>query len=452
MPATTTASLKELLDRRAQLVGEYRATLDRADADSRELSADERQALDRMDAELDELTAAIDSREDRQRRRERLDRLTAVLADPRPARQTAPADGAPPRPDRAEPALPDRASATVARYLAAKRRRNRPPRLTETREYHEAFADYLEHGRAGNLLRAGVEEALALQMDIDSAGGYLVASETFVMELLAALDDAVVMRRLGRTFIVDRAKSLGVPTRSAKLSTFSWSSEIGTVPQDTALAIGKRALHPHPLTGEILISRDLLASSLMPVEELVRSELARDASEVEETAFLTGTGANQPLGVFTASADGISTGRDALTGSATNFTADGLIAAFYTLKDGYRRNATWLMHRQGVRRARQLKGSDNNYLWQPGLSAGEPDTLLGRPVVASEFAPSTFTTGLYVGIVGDFSFYWIATAADIEVQALFEIAARTNQVSYIGRMRSDGAPVLEEAFVRLKTD
>ena len=66
----------------------------------------------------------------------------------------------------------------------------------------------------------------------------------------------------------------------------------------------------------------------------------------------------------------------------------------------------------------------------------------------SEFVPNTFPTGQYVGILGDFSNYWIADALSMQVQRLNELYAETNQVGFIGRLETDGAPVLEEAFVR----
>jgi len=72
------------------------------------------------------------------------------------------------------------------------------------------------------------------------------------------------------------------------------------------------------------------------------------------------------------------------------------------------------------------------------------------PISMSEYAPSTLTTGLYVGILGDFSNYWIADALDMQVQRLVELYAEANQVGFIGRLETDGMPVLEEAFSRVK--
>jgi HK97 family phage major capsid protein len=108
------------------------------------------------------------------------------------------------------------------------------------------------------------------------------------------------------------------------------------------------------------------------------------------------------------------------------------------------------LHRDGAKQTAKLKDGEGQYIWRESVRVGEPDRLLGLPVHMSEYAPNTFTTGLYVGIVGDFRFYWIADSLDMEVQRLEELYAATSQVGFIGRLESDGMPVLEEAFARVK--
>ena len=82
--------------------------------------------------------------------------------------------------------------------------------------------------------------------------------------------------------------------------------------------------------------------------------------------------------------------------------------------------------------------------------ADRPDTILELPFFMSEYATNTFTTGKHVGIIGDFSFHWIADSLEFSIQVLKELYAESNQVGYIGRMECDGQPVLSEAFVRVK--
>lgn len=158
--------------------------------------------------------------------------------------------------------------------------------------------------------------------------------------------------------------------------------------------------------------------------------------------------------MFTASNDGISTGRDVNTGSTTSITADGLLNAKYALKSQYRNEVLgpvrWLFHRDAIKIIAKLKDSTNQYLWQPGLQSGQPDRLLNFPVDESERCPNTFTDGNYVGLLANWQFYEIADALDMEMQVLYERYADSNQIAYIGRLKTDGMPTIEEAFVRVK--
>jgi HK97 family phage major capsid protein len=155
--------------------------------------------------------------------------------------------------------------------------------------------------------------------------------------------------------------------------------------------------------------------------------------------------------MFVASADGISTGRDVVTGSNTDFTADGLIDGKAALKTKYWKTARWLLSRTGFAKIRKLKTSGSGeYVWRAGIAGFAEDMILDCPYDISEYVPSTFTVNQYVAVLGDLRFYHILDSLDLEIQRLVELYAATNQVGYIGRYEGDGMPVLEEAFVRMK--
>jgi HK97 family phage major capsid protein len=85
------------------------------------------------------------------------------------------------------------------------------------------------------------------------------------------------------------------------------------------------------------------------------------------------------------------------------------------------------------------------------LASGAPPTLLGRPVLVSEYAPNTFTTGKYVAVVGDFKTgYWIADTLDLSITRLNELLALSLRTGFLCTKETDGAPVVAEAFRRLK--
>ncbi len=304
-------------------------------------------------------------------------------------------------------------------------------------------------------------QARALNAGNDPEGGFLVAPEKFVQQLLQNVDDAVPLRGLANVQRLTQAESLGVPTRDSDLDDAEWTSEVGTGTQDDGLRFGKRELRPHPLAKRVKVSRKLLRASTMGPEAIVRERMAHRHATAMERAYMVGDGNQKPLGLFTPSANGISTARDQAVTTQTDGSglflgtggnaADDLIDAKYALKPQYHKKAQWLFHRFVLREVRKLKNAEDQYIWQPGLSADRPDMILEIPYVMSEFAPNTFGDGDYLGMLGDFSFYWIVDALNFEVQRLVELYAEANQVGFIGRAETDGMPVLEEPFVRLQS-
>ncbi len=322
-------------------------------------------------------------------------------------------------------------------------------RQFDTTDYRKAFEKYLTTGRRS----LSNEEDRALQAGSGTGGGYLYAPDVFVDELIQNVTDATIFRGLARVLPpIAGSDSLGAPVLTDRMAASTWTSELATTSgmADSTLAFGKRELRPHPLAKEIVVSKVLLRK-VASAESIVRSELSRVVSEALENAYMTGSGDQQPLGIFTASASGISTSRDVSTGNAdTSVTFDGLKAAKYELKQAYWNGASWIMHRDLMEQIAKLKDGDGRYILQDSVVNGDPDRLLGFPVNLSEYAPSTFTSGKYVASLGNYrECYWIVDSMDMEIVRAEELLVRTNQDLFVVRMASDGAPVKEEAMVRV---
>lgn len=299
--------------------------------------------------------------------------------------------------------------------------------------------------------RLTTEEYRALTAGSDTQAGYLNAPQDFVKSLIVAVKNRVFMRGLATNFTTTNANGLGYPTIETDVDDAVWTPEIIDAPEDTALTFGKRELKPHPSKKLIKISDKLLRSDGMDAEAIVMDRASYKYGVTEEKAFLVGTGSQQPLGVFTASAQGISTARDLTMSYSDDFTADDLIKAKYGVKAQYADKATWLFHRDAISKIARLKDGDGRYIFDLAKMTGTEDTLLGRPLKMSEYVPNTFTSGLYVGMFGDFSWYYIATSLALRVQRLNELYAAKSLVGFKFDMECDGMPVLEEAFSRLKT-
>ena len=216
------------------------------------------------------------------------------------------------------------------------------------------------------------------------------------------------------------------------------------------MKFGKRSFVPQPLAKLLKVSKKLVR--LVPsAGAFVTSRLAAKNGIAEEKAFMTGTGSNEPLGIFTAATNaGITTGRDTTLAKSNTVQGDDLMSTRGALKSQYKKNAQWLFHRDVIEILTKLKDGEGQYLWRPGLEQGQPDRLLGYPVLESEYAPSEFSASLYIGMLADFSAFWIVESLSFSVQVLVELYAATNQNGYISRSEIDGAAVDEQAFARMK--
>jgi HK97 family phage major capsid protein len=430
-------NLKELMDKRATLVHEAREILSVAEGEKRLVTDEENtrwnalmdEAL-RLGQEIDRALRQATAEADLQR-----PVGTATLPEPGGARS-----------------VPEFRSRGMRTAIEATPELFQEPLWKELfpyagERYNQLFRKALRQcGQQGVTLAPAFR---ALQADTDILGGYLVTPVQFVDRLIQAMDNAVYVRQWATVFAVPNAESLGAVSLDTDVADATWTSEVLIGSEETSMRLGKRELHPHPLAQYIKLSRTLLRK-VPDVEGLVTDRMGYKFGVVVENNYLNGNGVGQPLGVFTASDDGIGTGRDVSTGNtATELRFKGLIEAKFTLKAAYWPRTRWLFNPEGVKQIAELVDGNGQYLWRESVRVGEPDRILGLPVFMSEYVPHAFTSGKYVGILGDFAYYWIADSLQMELLRLVELFAATNQIGIIGRLESDGMPVLAEAFVRV---
>lgn len=277
----------------------------------------------------------------------------------------------------------------------------------------------------------------ALEEGTDSEGGYLVPDE-YERTLVEALEEENVFRQMAkviRTSSGDRK----IPVVATK-GTASWIDEEGAYTESDD-SFGQISIGAYKVGTMIKVSEELLNDSVFDLESYIAKEFARRIGAKEEEAFFTGDGSGKPLGVL-AAAGGAETGVTAA--SSTAVTADELMDLFYSLKSTYRKKAVWVLNDSTIKAVRKLKDSTGQYLWQPSLVAGTPDTLLGRPVKTSAYMP-VIAAGAKTIAFGDFSYYWIADRQGRSFKRLNELYAANGQVGFLGSQRVDGKLVLSEA-------
>ena len=384
---------------RAKLVNQMREIMDRnADA---VMSADDQATYDRLEKEFDQLNDRI-NREEKQLARER----QAAEAGSEGEGNGQPSD---------------------RMKLFAKALYGEP---NDVAAYRNAAGDYT--------------------LGTDATAGALTAPMQFVEQLIQGMNDVLFMQAIcHRTPSLGAAQTLGFPYRKTAASDAEWTTEVAEASAEQALQYGRREFKPNRMTKLIRLSRTLVAhANLAPTAVL--EEMQRVLAVTKEKAYMTGNGTGKPLGIFTASNDGIPTTRDIAAASATTITADDLLDVKYSLKGQYHPRSQWVMHRDLVKAVAKLKDKNDQYIWQPSTQAGQPDRLFGHAVNMSEYAPNTYTAGNYAAVLGDFEYYWIMDADELLLQVLKEKYATSNQVGYLFDYFGDGAPVCGEAFARLK--
>lgn len=320
-------------------------------------------------------------------------------------------------------------------------------RIIGTDDYAAAWSSYL---RGGNPPQAVMAASIGMNISDEQRGGFFTCSEAFSSEIIKNVDDTVYMQGMSRVIMMPPgAQSYGIRVRTAKASSFVWSNENTDISStfDTQLKYGKRVITPNKFQGAIVISKDLLRN-YPGAEGMILGELGINAGEVLERAYLYGDGNQKPVGVMFASNDGIDSSRDLPSSVAAQFTFDDFVQLKYGLKPKYRGTAQWMMHRYMLRNVALLKDGEGRYLWEPSRQVGSPDLILGLPFTESEWMPSSFTTGQYYCILGDFQYYYIVWDMAMEMQRLVEVRAYTDEFVYLFRCKLDAAPVLPEAFVR----
>jgi len=388
------SKILELREKRAKVWEQAKAFLDSKRDSSGLISAEDTAAYEKMEAEVVALGKEV----------ERLERQSAIdLELSRPTSKPLVS-----KPDNGEGEKSGRASA----------------------EYNKAFWRAMRNKHSldvQNALRIGEKEE----------GGYLVPDE-FEKKIIDALQDENIFRTLANVIQTSHGERK-IPV-VASHGTAAWVDENEEIPESDD-KFGQVTLSAHKLATLIKVSEELLQDSVFNLESYIAKEFARRIGSAEEEAFLTGNGTGRPTGLLTSG--------DIVTTTGATITADEIIDFYHSLREPYRKRATFITNDQTIKAIRKLKDANGQYLWQPSLQTGTPDTILGKPFKTSVFVP-TVAAGAKVLTFGDYSYYWVADRQGRAFQRLNELFAVTGQVGFKATQRVDGKLTLPEAVKILK--
>jgi HK97 family phage major capsid protein len=399
--------IEELRLARAKAFADMGEVLERQD-DKGVLTAEDASEYDAREAEFDSVTAAIS-------RLEKYDGIRPTLAVGKTLASEARSIREDPEP---EPGDGD-GDASKGRS-----KRPNPFEQFETREYEDAFESFLR-------LEANAEERAALSVAPNAEGGYTVAQEWY-RQLIESEREFGMMLQLATTIRTADSGQVHIP-RVANPATGIADIVAEEGPYvETEDTFTEAVLDSYKIGTLIKISDELLHDSIFDLSAFITRRAGQAIGIKANNFFVVGTGTAQPQGIVPAATVGKTT-----AGAAT-VTASELVDLFHSLLRPYRSRATWMIKDSTAAIIRKLADSTGQFLWQPGLQAGQPDVLLGRPVYTDPDMPA-MTTGLRSVLFGDIATaYYIREVGTATVKVLNELFAVNGQVGYRVDRRLDG--------------
>lgn len=215
--------------------------------------------------------------------------------------------------------------------------------------------------------------------------------------------------------------------------------ELGSIPiRDVIDDFTKIPVSRYKLATLLRLPTDFVSDSSFDLEGYLIRRLAKSFARAEDRAFISGNGVDEPTGLLHDSAG-------AEIGATTSaITYDDVIDLYFSVKPEYRRNGVWLMNDETALALKKLKDDAGNYLWR-----GSDDTIMGKPVMITEYMPSA-EAGTKPVLFGDYSYYWIVKRSPVTVKMLRELFAIQGQTGYPAFEFIDGKLIRREAVKALQ--
>lgn len=285
-------------------------------------------------------------------------------------------------------------------------------------------------------------ELRALTKGVAAAGGNTVPTGMYDQIIKQMRDLSVVLEANATVINTASGETLLIP-QSGNWSAATIVGE-GSAISTSEPSFGQTSIGAFKYGFLAQAAPELLTDSAFDVEGYVAEQGGDALGQGMGAHFVTGTGTGQPQGIMTGATIGKTTAAIAAV------TADELFDAYHSVLRPYRRDAVWLFNDSTVAALRKLKDTTNQYLWQPGLQLGQPDTLLGRPVLTDPAIAALGTGNLFGGFGDVKRAYLVRLTGGIRVERSSDYAFNTDLITYKFIARADGRVVDSSAFKTLK--
>ena len=305
----------------------------------------------------------------------------------------------------------------------------------------------------GYLRRGRETELKSLSGATRADGGYAVPREIDAL-IATQLVEISPIRKLSQVVQVGTSGYRKLVASGGTAS--GWVAETTGRPETATPQFSEIAPPSGELYANPAASQQMLDDAAFNLEGWLASEIAMEFARAEGAAFVGGSGTNQPMGFL---ASPTSLAGDAVRPFGTlQYVASGdaegfdiapdakLIDLVHTMKAGHRQGASWVMNSSTLSEVRKLKTGDGQFLWQPGLVEGQPDRLLGYPVVEAEDMPD-MASGTFPIAFGNFKAGYLI--AERTATTILRDPFTNKPFVHFYATRRVGGQVLDSAAIKL---
>jgi HK97 family phage major capsid protein len=389
---------KDLLEQRAAAVAKAREVINTADNEKRNLNSEEQSTVDQWFAEADTLTQTIET----QQRKERVENT--------------------------ERSLRESAGRKVSETGSIRNAVSDNDRKESLRAWALHGTDKARNGSEVSMRAADC--GIRLDNNVLSVRALAKGSSTVPVSFSSEIDKALAFycqaRQFCRVLETATGEDITYPKVTDVANTATLVAEAGSITDATDPTFSNVSLKAYKFATTIIrLSDELLADNAVNIESLLAELGGERLGRGEGGYFSTGSGTSQPQGYVTAAASAVN------LASTNVMVADKIIDLIYATNRAYRVNGKFVAHDTTIASIRKLKSSDNQYIWQPGLTLGEPDRLLGYPIYADNNMATSGDDAKLV-LFGDFSKMLIRDVGpSLQVKRLNELYAATGEVGFV---------------------
>ena len=256
---------------------------------------------------------------------------------------------------------------------------------------------------------------------------------SFYDKLMVHMIQTGPMRRLATVLSTGGGENLQVP-RTTAFSTAAIIGQAASITESDPTLGAFITLGAYKYAYTLQLSGEMLSDSGVDLTAFLAENAATALTVATNAHFTTGTGSSQPTGIVPSATVGVTGG----TGVAGAFTADNLIDLVYSVNPAYRSQpgCVFQMRDSSIAAVRKLKDTTNQYLWQPSVQAGQPDNLLGFPLISNPDVAATAVNAKSV-VFGVVPRYYIREAGGVRIDRSDDFAFQNDLVTFRVILRAD---------------